>query len=145
MKDGVTFMQKQVNLFSDLKQCEICGRPLPNSLKETLCTHCQETKLFQDVKEYIRSYDVNEYMVAERFNIPIKKVKGWIREGRIEYKDQEAQKTIEGLHCQKCGVPITFGTVCTKCMKLQNGMKGYENRVLTADSKNNKMRFLDKD
>lgn len=138
-------MDKQANLFSDLKQCEICGRPLPKTLEDNLCTHCKETQLFQDVKDYIRAYDVNEYMVAEQFKIPLKKVKGWIKEGRIEYKDQEAQKTIEGLHCQKCGVQISFGTLCTKCMKFQNGAKGYENRILTPGSNNNKMRFLDKD
>lgn len=138
-------MSNLANLFSDSKQCEMCGRPLPKSLSDTLCKNCYETQLFQDVKDYIRAYDVNEYMVAEYFNIPLKQVKGWIREGRIEYKDKVAQQTIEGLHCRSCGVSITFGVYCSKCMKTQNGVKGYENRVLTAGSTNNKMRFVDKD
>lgn len=135
-------MENNATLFGDSKQCEICGRPLPRMLEGTLCKPCKETQLFQDVKEYIRAYDVNEYMVAEYFNIPLKKVKEWIREGRIEYKDKVAQKTIEALHCHKCGVPITFGTMCSKCMKLQNGAIGYENRILIPGSQN-KMRYLD--
>ena len=95
-------MPKIASLFSNSKQCENCGRPLSTSNDTNLCKVCAEKQLFQEVKEYIRTNDVNEYMVAEYFNIPLKKVKGWIREGRIEYKNPEAQKTIEGLHCQKC-------------------------------------------
>ena len=135
-------MPKIASLFSNSKQCENCGRPLSTSNDTSLCKVCAENQLFQEVKEYIRTNDVNEYMVAEYFNIPLKKVKGWIREGRIEYKNPEAQKTIEGLHCQKCGASITFGTLCTKCMKLQNGARGYESHTLTADS-SDKMRYLD--
>lgn len=137
-------MHKKINLFNSVKQCEFCSRPLPTNSDKNLCPSCEENQLFQEVKEYIRSYDVNEYMVAEYFNIPLKQVKKWIRDGRIEYKNADAQKTIEGLHCQKCGASITFGTLCTKCMKLQNGAKGYDTRTLTPGS-NNKMRFLEKD
>ena len=137
-------MHKRVSLFNNSKLCEICGRPLSSDSEETLCNTCKENKLFQEVKEFIRAYDVNEYMVADYFKIPLKQVKTWIKEGRIEYKDKEAQKTIEGLHCQKCGAPITFGTMCTKCMKLQNSAKGYATQPQTSNS-DNKMRYLDND
>ena len=37
----------------------------------------------------------------------------------------ESSSTIAGLHCQRCGAPVTFGTLCPKCLRLLNGNKGY--------------------
>lgn len=108
------------DLFGNFKYCEVCRKPLPLSYEENVCPFCKEQLLFRNVKEYIRSHDVNEYDVADHFNIPLQKVKSWIREGRIQYKDERLNaKQIIG-HCQQCGAQITFGTLCTKCMKLKN-------------------------
>ena len=79
----------------------------------------------EEVKEFIRTHDVNEYEVAEHFKIPLRQVKSWIKDGRIEYKQSESASTIAGLHCQRCGAPVTFGTLCPKCLRLLNGSKGY--------------------
>lgn len=70
------------------------------------------------VKDYIRSNVVNEYMVADHFQISIKKVRNWIKEGRIEYVEKDTQ--IVGTKCQRCGKPVSFGTLCPDCMRLMN-------------------------
>ena len=108
-------MEQPQDLFGNYKYCEECKRPLPLTYKENLCPSCIEQKLFREVKEYIRENDVNEYDVAQHFHIPHMQVKKWIREGRIEYKDDHLN-TIT-MHCTRCGAPISFGTLCAKCMR----------------------------
>ena len=90
-------MEQPQDLFGNYKYCEECKRPLPLTYKENLCPSCIEQKLFREVKEYIRENDVNEYDVAQHFHIPHMQVKKWIREGRIEYKDDHLN-TIT-MHC----------------------------------------------
>ena len=53
--------------------------------------------LFAEVKDYIRENDVKEIDVAEHFGIPVSKVRRWIKEGRIQYKEGE---NITPIHCQ---------------------------------------------
>lgn len=100
----------------DAKLCEGCRRVLPKNYKENLCHVCQERELFMEVKEYIRENDVTEFEVAEYFNIPHQKVRGWIREGRIEYKEFRTP-VIETVFCQRCGEPIRFGNLCAQCQR----------------------------
>lgn len=109
----------QQDLFNSYKYCEKCNRPLPLDFHDSLCPYCRSQELFSEVKEYIRENDVTEYDVAEHFNIPHYRVKQWIREGRIEYKD-ERLNTLTPLGCKKCGAPISFGTLCPKCQKALN-------------------------
>lgn len=131
-------MEQQQALFGNYKYCEECRKPLPLTYKAALCPSCIEQKLFREVKEYIRTNDVTEYDVAEHFNIPRQRVKQWIREGRIEYKDNHLN-TIS-MHCVKCGAPITFGTLCTKCLRLQ-GSTGYS--AGPGKAEDSRMRYLD--
>ncbi len=135
---------KKQGLFENYRQCSICGKRLPDTYEGDYCPPCLNIKLLREVKDFIREHEVNEYQVAEHFDIPVKMVKEWIREGRIEYKKNTDNGTITSVHCQRCGGPVTFGSLCPKCLKLLNGngTKGYGQ----ADrSKNEKMRFLDQD
>ena len=119
-------MDNPKSLFNNnTRVCENCKRPLPYDYKENLCPRCLDLALFREVKEFIRTHDVNEYEVAEHFKIPLRQVKSWIKDGRIEYKQSESASTIACLHCQRCGAPVTFGTLCPKCLRLLNGNKGY--------------------
>lgn len=104
-------------LFGNYKVCEICHKKLPPDCTDTICPICSEHLLFQQVKEFIRSNDVNEYQVAERFDIPVGLVRAWIREGRIQYKDSDIDKV--RTNCQICGAQISFGNICPKCLKEQ--------------------------
>ena len=136
-------MIKDRQLFDNIKECKSCKRPLPQDYDEDLCPHCKEIQLFHDVKDYIRANDVNEYEVAEHFQIPLRQVKEWIKEGRIEYKDINTSSSIVGMRCQHCGAPVTFGTLCPKCLKLYNGNKGYDTSRSESINHDNKMRYLD--
>ena len=104
---------------NEARSCKECRRDLKPEYPDDTCPACKERLLFNQVKEYIRENDVTEFQVSEHFHIPHFKVKGWIREGRIQYKDLQTP-TMETLHCQECGEPITFGTLCTKCLRKSN-------------------------
>lgn len=135
-------MNLQPELFAKLKQCKICGRRLPESYENDVCPSCSSAELLREVKDFIRENVVNEYQVAEHFGIPVKMVKNWIREGRIEYRTKD-DTTISGMHCQRCGATVTFGTLCPACLKLLNSNKGYGTTTSTGEA--NRMRFLDSD
>jgi RNA polymerase subunit RPABC4/transcription elongation factor Spt4 len=122
------------------KYCKQCQRSLPEFYEDELCPSCKEANLFAEVKDFIRSNDVKETDVAEHFDIPVGKVRKWIREGRIQYRGKNGE-TISSVHCQICGKPIDFGTLCPECHRLQ-GLKIVAQRQ--ADDKSI-MRFLDKD
>jgi len=127
----------------DYKYCEFCMAPIPRAQEIPYCKACQEKVIFHHVKDYIRANDVNEFQVAEHFNIPLRMVKSWIKEGRIEYKElAPGQRTINNnMRCNKCGEPITFGTVCTKCLRtLSKNIHGYDMQKIHEDDR---MRFLD--
>lgn len=123
------------------KYCTFCGKPIPRSADYVCCPDCQELILFRAVREYIRSNDVNEFQVADHFDIPLRLVKRWIKEGRIEYKTAGDGKFISNLRCARCGAPATFGTVCAACLKLLNkNVHGYGVQIAHEDDK---MRYLD--
>lgn len=130
-------------LFQNYKYCEICHRNLPLNYKETVCPVCSEHALFQNVKEYIRASDVNEYQVAEHFQIPFQLVRKWIREGRIQYK--ETSKTKVTMHCHICGVQIAFGNICPKCHKEQNISGGISQKRSTDSGNMRHLQITNKD
>ena len=101
----------------------------------------EEMELFDAVRNYIRENDVNEFGVAAHFDIPISRVKAWIREGRIEYKDLGDGVLAEDKRCALCGKPIDFGNICAKCSREQSG-KGRGYAVMKPEDKEDgKMRF----
>ena len=137
-------MLTEKNTSDKYKYCEFCGRTLPKHYEGTLCPTCQEAQLFRNVRDYIRANTVNEYEVAAHFGIPLKQVKEWIRDGRIEYRTENAASNVSALHCQRCGAPVTFGTLCPKCLKVLNQ---HGSTVTFSKDKNNtndsRMHYLD--
>lgn len=126
--------------YREQKTCAQCGRYLDERYPDEICPTCAEMNLFAEVKEYIRENDVRETDVAEKFDIPVSKVRGWIREGRIQYKGTGAN-TISSVHCQICNKPIDFGTLCPECHRVQ-GLQVVAQRYQEEKSV---MRFLGKD
>ena len=135
-------VDKPMGTFENVKYCEICHRPLPLGYENDLCPVCKEEELFSQVRDYIRANDVNEYDVAEHFDISLRQVKGWIREGRIEYKTDQPV-TITPLHCVSCGEPIAFGSYCQTCYKLKHTPKA--TYVKGSQNVENRMRYLEAD
>lgn len=103
---------------TETRECKQCGRSLNEDYNEDICPSCKEMNLFADVKEYIRLHDVKEMDVARHFDIPISKVRKWIKQGRIEYKTPDG-KTVSGVRCRVCGKKIEFGIVCPECLRRQ--------------------------
>ncbi len=128
-----------------VKRCENCGRSIPNDYPGDICPACKDAVLFSQVRDYVRAYDVNEYDVAEKFDIPVKKVKAWIREGRMEYKEFGSAGAMSGSYCSRCGAQVTFGTLCPKCLKLLNGKKTGTVANPLKNVEKGKMRFIDGD
>ncbi|WP_051201120.1 hypothetical protein [Butyrivibrio sp. XPD2002] len=124
--------------------CLNCGRRLLKDSKKNLCPKCAEQELFCDVRDYIRANDVKDYQVAEHFNLPLSKVKEWIKQGRIQYKDDPSMKQIiMGNYCQVCGTPTNFGTICPQCMR--DKKRAEQIGVAIAQPKaagDNKMQFM---
>ena len=123
------------------RECTCCHKLLPEDYMYSMCPGCKEEELFSRVRDYIRGNEVNEYMVANEFQIPLRKVRGWIKEGRIEYVETDTK--IVGTKCQRCGKPVTFGMLCPDCMRLLN----YSNKKIQLvenpeERKKDKMRFL---
>lgn len=121
--------------------CKECHRTLPKDYDDELCPACKERLLFSKVKDYIRANDVTEFDVAKHFEIPLFKVKGWIREGRIEYKELNTP-SLKNLCCQKCGKPISFGSQCTDCLRQAN-VSG--NAAFDLSNLDERFRFLQND
>ncbi len=125
--------------YKEPKTCTQCGKYLDERYPASICPVCEEMNLFSAVKEYIRENDVRETDVAEKFGIPVSKVRGWIRDGRIQYKGIGANK-ISGVNCQICGKVIDFGTLCPECHRVQ-GLQVVAKRYQEEKSM---MRFLGK-
>jgi predicted amidophosphoribosyltransferase len=128
------------------KVCAYCGAAIPRNSEESYCDQCRDRILFFDVKDFIRENDVNEFQVAAHFGIPLRTVKAWIKEGRIEYKETPTgiRAMNNNLRCEICGSPVTFGTICPKCLKQMNqSTRGYS--VNKPQKDDNRMRFLNKD
>ena len=109
-------------LFDGGKFCSWCHCPIPEDSENDLCKNGQASMEFREIRDYVREHDVNEFQLAEIFEIPLRQVKQWIREGRLEYK--ELQNTMAGLHCQRCGKAIAFGNFCPECNLAEYGVQG---------------------
>ncbi len=69
------------------KVCSSCGRPMSRSVKGDICQACSDEELYAEVKDYILHNNVTEMEVAETFGIPLKQVRAWIKDGRIDYRN----------------------------------------------------------
>lgn len=87
---------KDVAGSSGRRYCRNCGRPLPASRMKSLCEQCEADAIYKDVKEYVRENDVNEYQVADHFDISVDAVRKWIREGYMSYKGEEKVSALPG-------------------------------------------------
>ena len=81
-----------------------------------------------------------ESQVADHFGISNAKVRAWIREGRIQYKNTDG-KTVSQVYCQICGKPLDFGYLCSECRDLQ----GLEVVAKRYGEEAGQMRFINKD
>jgi len=94
--------------------CSRCGR-LFNKISGSVCPACDKKneEIFQKLREYIHENPTcNISELSESTGVTVKRILQYIREGRIEMS--------KGMHgevtCSKCGLPISIGNYCEKCM-----------------------------
>ena len=136
-------MNLKIDEYSRYKSCSMCGRQLPIDYEKDYCPACEDDVLFKEVREYIRTHEVTEFELAEIFNISQNKVRRWIKEGRIEYVTGENK--MMNTRCQRCGIPVSFGTLCPDCMRVMNGSKEVSYISFGSKRDSNRMRFLSKE
>ncbi len=126
--------------------CRICGRRIPADQESKYCLACQDQQLFTEVRDYIRENDVRDWQVAEHFGIPVARVKKWIKDGRIQYKDEQtARDVIMEQYCQVCGKLLDFGSVCTECAQEIRRNERHGSLGVLKKAESGKMRFLEDD
>ena len=134
-------MEVSGKLFQENKFCAWCHCPIPIDSETEFCKNCEASMQFREIREYVREPDVNEFQLAETFGIPLRQVKQWIREGRLEYK--EIMNTVTSLHCQRCGKSIQFGNFCPECNRAEYGVKGGFDALKEKDA-DEQIRFYNK-
>ena len=78
------------------RTCPRCGRRLPLSFKGDVCAVCEEERLFEEVRDYIRTNEVTEFKLAEKFGLTQRKIQKWINEGLIQFSGSDPTKRIKG-------------------------------------------------
>ena len=71
------------------RTCAKCGKPIARGTNGDLCPICEDAIIYPKVREYIEKNTVTEVEVAEHFDIPLSKVKEWIADGRLTYREKE--------------------------------------------------------
>lgn len=97
----------------DVRNCQECGKIYSYDGFNT-CQQCRrsEEKDFKIVKDYIwENPGAGISEVSEETEIPTKKIIEFLRQGRLEIKDQSNMV----LPCEKCGESIKTGRFCEKC------------------------------
>ena len=97
----------------DIIVCERCGRMMNYLYGPKLCVACKEwtEEKFKQVKAYIlenTGRSINT--VAFECDVPIKMIKQWLREERLQLSSESAE-----LICDYCGQPIRSGKMCETC------------------------------
>lgn len=108
----------------EYKECTQCKRYMSVRYVPNICPICEEINTFSRVRDYIRENDVNAFEVADKFDLPLQKVKTWIKCGKIEYKSGIRRK--EECFCLKCSKPLFKGNYCPECEKEAISLIGME-------------------
>lgn len=110
----------------NVEACKKCGRLFKNfGEKNYLCPTCaiEENKKFTEAKDYVwdhKGCTISE--LAEACDIEEYVIKQWLKEERLAIIPDESGSCIPPLECERCGVPLWSGKLCTKCMAEQKDM-----------------------
>ena len=103
------------------KKCKTCGR-IFQSISGFECPDCidEREKKFALVKEYLyQEPGASLDMIVENTGVDSKLVIRFLKEGRLEMQNSGGL-----LKCEKCGAPVSSGTMCNACKdKLSRAMQ----------------------
>jgi flagellar operon protein (TIGR03826 family) len=124
-----------------IQNCQKCGRLFSSENNQKFCERCRENDedMFKLVREYI--YDnpnASIPEVAEETEVPEKKILKFLREGKLELKEDSGFM----LDCERCGTAISTGRFCNKCaMEMEKEFKsafGMDKKDDKKDKRNNR-------
>lgn len=108
--------QRQGGIFMDVICCEQCGKLFNSMGFFRLCPVCTERdeKDFSMIKEYLSEHPLAKiFDVANDLSIPIKQIKRYLKESRLEIIEQNNRFLL----CEDCGKPIRTGRYCDECYR----------------------------
>lgn len=120
--------------------CLYCNKRISYTRGARLCKECDQ-KLFKKIKEYLKNNKpTNMYVIHEATGIPVKIIKEFIKDSRLEQM-QDGIKT-----CIGCGdIIVDDSKYCPKCMEKAKILKQLNNSF---ENKNDeikpKMHFINK-
>ena len=111
-------------------------------IREPICDSCvkEVDQKFEEVRAYVKEHPNRSIKeVSEVCNVSVKSILRYIREGKLE--------ATTGMHgevtCSKCGVPITSGRICKKCIA-EMGQQVASMKPGTEEQKGDNMRMYTK-
>lgn len=119
----------------NLISCVSCGRFFQQTGLGQTCPECLEQNMgdFEKIREYLIANPRAKLLkVATELDVPVAKIKLFLREGRLEI----VEKDNLFLKCEGCGKPICSGVYCDDCSRQYN--HGYKS--LFNESANNGIR-----
>lgn len=102
---------------AEFKNCKICGRVFTSVINEDLCRNCREMeeKEFNRVKEYLyENPGATLTEIVTALGVSVKKIKKYLREGRLEILGEGGNIILE---CERCGKAIKTGRFCNECQR----------------------------
>ncbi len=137
----------------DVRNCRRCGRIYNYLGGAPICSVCREQDEvdFKRVKEYLyKNPGASMSEVSTILEISVERIKGYLKEGRLEIINNEGNMVLE---CETCGKAIRTGRFCDECAKgLANDLKFTATQMRTDVEKNDtrkksavEMRYLNKD
>jgi flagellar operon protein (TIGR03826 family) len=106
----------------NIRNCKRCGTIFQYA-GNRLCHQCLEKdeEDFKRVKEYLdENFKATITEVANNLEISVEKIRGYMRDGRIEVV---ANSGMDILSCDSCGTSISKGRFCASCQsKLVRGL-----------------------
>lgn len=137
----------------DVRNCRRCGRIFNYIGGAPICPSCKETdeEDFKRVKEYLyKNPGASLSIVSADLEISVEKIRGFLKEGRLEIIGEEGNLVLE---CEACGKAIKTGRYCDDCAKnltrdLRSTAKSMNNELSQSQQSKEKgigMRYMNKD
>ena len=137
----------------DVRNCRRCGKIYNYIGGIPICPVCKDEDEvhFKSVKEYLyKNPGATLSEVSTVLDISVEKIKGYLKEGRLEIVSNEGNMILE---CETCGKAIRTGRFCNECSSgLAKDMKSTASQmsssIAQAEATNKKsigMRYLNKD
>ncbi|MCX8129899.1 MAG: MerR family transcriptional regulator [Clostridia bacterium] len=101
----------------DVRNCRRCGKIYNYIGGAPICPVCREMdeEDFKKVKEYLyKNPGATLSEVSTVLEISVEKIKGYLKEGRLEIINNEGNLVLE---CESCGKAIKTGRFCDECSK----------------------------